>query len=396
MDKRIPAPELQDRIKRFRTRMNQAHPQWEWAMVFSKTNQYYFTGTMQDGMLIIPKDEEAVFWVRRSYERAMDESLFPDIRPMKSYRDAAAAMGKIPDNPYTEMEIVPLALYQRLQKYFPFRQVKSADSSIMAVRSKKSRFELETMIRVGQLHQNVLEQRVPELLEEGMSENDLATRLFALLMEEGHHGFTRFGMFDTHLGIGQLGFGESSLYPTSFDGPGGNFGMSPAMPFWGSRERKLGKGDLVFVDVPFGLDGYHTDKTMNYMYGRSIPEEAIEIHNRCVKIQRQIAALLVPGAIPADIYEEVMGGLDSEFLKYFMGSEHQKVRFLGHGIGLQIDETPVIAAGFTEPLEENMVIALEPKSGVPEVGLVGTENTWLVTPEGGRCLTGDHPGLLLV
>jgi Xaa-Pro dipeptidase len=396
MDKRIPASELRDRMNRFRSRMDQDHPGWEWVMGFSKINQYYFTGTMQDGMLIIPKDEEAVFWVRRSYERAVDESLFPDIRPMKSYRDAAAAMGKTPACLYTEMEIMPLALYQRIQKYFSFRQVRSADGSIMAVRSRKSRFELEIMLKVGQLHRKVLEERVPELLEVGMSENDLATKLFAILMEEGHHGFTRFGMFDTHLGIGQLGFGESSLYPTSFDGPGGNYGMSPAMPFWGSRERKLKKGDLVFIDVPFGMDGYHTDKTMNYMFGRSIPDKAIEIHNRCVEIQRQIAALLVPGAVPADIYKEVMRSLDSEFLKYFMGSEKQKVRFLGHGIGLQIDETPVLAAGFTEPLEKGMVIALEPKSGIPGVGLLGTENTWLVTPEGGRCLTGEHPGLLLV
>ena len=105
---------------------------------------------------------------------------------------------------------------------------------------------------------------------------------------------------------------------------------------------------------------------------------------------------MVPGAVPADIYNEIIKELDAEVLEHFMGYGNQKVRFIGHGVGLQIDEAPVIAAGFTEPLEENMVIALEPKRGVPGIGLMGTENTWLVTSEGGRSITGDSPGLLLV
>ena len=396
MDKRIPAAELKDRMNRFRNKMDQNCPDWSWAILFSKVNQFYLTGTMQDGMLIIPRDEEAVFFVRRSYERALDESHFPCIRPMRSYRDASKYMGKAPEVIYTETSIVPLSIFQRLQKYFPFQETKSVDASIMAVRSIKSKYELDIITEVGRLHQKVLEVRVPELLEEGMSESQLAVRLFTVLMEEGHHGFARFGMFDTHLGIGQLGFGESSIYPTYFDGPGGNYGMSPAMPFWGSRERKLKKGDLIFVDVPFGMEGYHTDKTMNYMFGEPIPDEAIEIHKKCLGIQRQIASLLVPGAVPEDIYNEIIENLDSEFLEHFMGFGNQKVRFLGHGVGLQIDEMPVIAAGFTQPLEENMVIALEPKRGVPGVGLMGTENTWLVTNNGGICLTGDSQGLILV
>jgi Xaa-Pro dipeptidase len=396
MDNRVPASELTARLERFRCKMNQEHPQWGWVVVFSKINQYYFTGTMQDGMLIIPKGEEAVYWVRSSYERAVDESFFSNIRPMNSYRDAASFMGKVPDTIFTETESVPLALFQRVKKYFPFLEIRSADSQIMAVRSVKSKYELEIQKKVGKTHQRVLEKLVPELLEEGLSESEFATRIFKTLMEEGHHGFARFGKFDTQIGIGQLGFGESSLYPSYFDGPGGNLGMSPAMPFWGSRERKLKKGDLVFVDVAFGIDGYHTDKTMNYVFQGSLPDNAVKMHNRCIKIQEQIASLLVPGAIPSEIYKLILGSLDEEFLEHFMGYGNRRVKFLGHGIGLQIDETPVIAAGFNQPLEENMVIALEPKRGVPNVGLVGTENSYLVTPEGGLCLTGNHPGLILV
>jgi Xaa-Pro dipeptidase len=396
MVRKIPSYELQDRMNRFRSRMDRDNPKWELAILFSKVNQYYFTGTMQDGMLVVPRDDEAVYWVRRSYERARDESLFPNIRPMKSYRDAAVAMGSCPTTLYTEMEVLPLAMFQRLQKYFSFRDAKPADAQIMTVRAVKSDFEITIMKRIGEKHRHILETVVPEMLNEGMSESDLASSLFNYMIKEGHHGFARFGMFDTNIGIGQLGFGESSLYPTYFDGPGGNYGMSPAMPFWGSRERKLKKGDLVFVDVAFGLDGYHTDKTMNYMFGMPIKEEAIVEHNKCVEVQRRLSSMLKPGNTPSNIYREIMDSLSPEFLNDFMGYGDRKVKFLGHGIGLQIDEAPVIAAGFDEPLEEGMVIALEPKKGISGIGLVGTENTYLVTPEGGQSITGNDPGLILV
>ena len=80
-------------MKRFRARMDAENPGWELAAFFGRVNQYYFTGTMQDGLLLVPRDGEPVFWVRRSFERAGAESLFPDIRPMKSFRDADPGRG---------------------------------------------------------------------------------------------------------------------------------------------------------------------------------------------------------------------------------------------------------------------------------------------------------------
>jgi Xaa-Pro aminopeptidase len=91
-----------------------------------------------------------------------------------------------------------------------------------------------------------------------------------------------------------------------------------------------------------------------------------------------------------------MDGLTPEFRNGFMGYKQNTVKFLGHGIGLWIDESPVIAKGFDEPLREGMVFAVEPKKGVAGVGLVGIENTFVVTPQGGRSLTGTHRGLMPV
>ena len=392
MERKTPASELRDRMERFRLRMDTENPSWEFAAIFGRVNQFYLTGTMQDGVLLIPRDDEAVLWVRRSLERALDESLFPDIRPMKSFRDAAAGMGACPGTVHVDAETVPLALLERFRKYFPFRETAALDTQAAKVRSKKSTYELAIMEQAGRIHRHVLEDCVPGMLREGMSEAGLGGEVFSLMVREGHHGIARFGMFGTEMVLGQIGFGESSLYPTGFDGPGGCLGAAPGAPVLGSPDRTLEAGDLVFLDCACGVQGYHTDKTVTYIFRRSLPEEAIDAHRRCVEIQDEAAALLRAGTRPSEVYETVIGGLEPAFLKNFMGFGDRRVPFLGHGVGLTVDEVPVIARGFDEPLEEGMVIALEPKVGVRGVGMVGIENTFVVTRGGGRSITGTNPG----
>jgi Xaa-Pro aminopeptidase len=376
--------------------MDAEQPQWALAAILGRLNQYYFTGTMQDGMLLVPREGDAVLWVRRSYERAIEDSLFPKIQPMRSYRDAAATLRHVPDSVYLEAEHVPLAMFQRLQKHFPFKGFCPIDPVLLAIRSVKSDYELALMKKAGNIHRYVLEELAPGILVEGMSEAEFSAELYAIMVQEGHHGVVRFGMSEAEIVLGLIGFGESSIHPTFLDSPGGNAGISPAVPLFGSRDRKLAKGDLVFIDIGCGWHGYHTDKTMTYMFGRSLPEEVIAIHRRCVEIQNQAADLLRPGAIPSQIYASVMEGLEPEFRENFMGHGNRKVQFIGHGIGLEIAENPVIAQGFDEPLKEGMAIALEPKKGIKGVGMVGIENTFLVTPQGGTSITGHHPGLMLV
>ncbi len=393
---KVPSGELKSRMQRFKDYMNQQDPEWDMAVIFSKLNQYYFTGTMQDGMLIIPRDDEAILWVRRSYRRALDESLLENIQPMRSFRDAANSLPQIPDSAYLETEVVPLALYQRFQKHFSFKDILPLDMHLKTIRAVKSDYELSLMRRAGAIHQHVFEEIIPQILTEGMSEADLATQLFSVMIREGHHGVSRFSMFDSEMVLGHICFGESSIYPTYFDGASGNYGLGPAVPLIGSRENKLRKGDLVYVDTGCGVDGYHTDKSTTYMFGQSLPDHAIEAHQQCVEIQNRVAGMLKPGAIPSEIYQTVMDDLDKDFRENFMGFGNHQVKFLGHGIGLHIDELPVIARGFDMPLQEGMTFALEPKKGIKDVGMVGIENTFIVTSQGGECITGDNPGLIKV
>ena len=396
MNNQVPTSELISRMIRFRNRMNKQQPEWEMAVVFSKINLLYFTGSMPDGMLIIQREGNEVLWVRRSLERTQNESLFEDIRPMNSYRDAAASYSVFPKSIYMETEFVPLAMFERFQKHFTVSDYQSLDYDLAMVRAVKSQWELSFMKKAGVIHQRILEKEVPKMLYEGMSEVDLASELYSTMLKSGHMGIARFNMFDTEMAIAQLGFGESSLYPSNFNGPGGHYGMSAAMPGIGNREKYLKKGDLVFVDMGLAVNGYHTDKTLSYQFGAKIPQTAIDIHKECVTLQYQIAELLKPGNRPSDIYETIIGRLNSSFMKNFMGFGNRQSKFLGHAIGLTVDELPVLAKGFNEPLEENMVFAVEPKKGVAGVGLVGIENTFVVTPNGGENITGSNEGLIEV
>ncbi|MCQ1537527.1 aminopeptidase P family protein [Methanocalculus taiwanensis] len=396
MQAKVPVSEERDRLTRFRRRMERDFPDWEMAAIFGRINQYYFCGTMQDGVLLIPRDGDPIYWVRRSFERARDESLFPAIRPMQSFRDVAKEMGTIPKICHIEAELVPLAHIERFRKHIPVKSFVSLDRQIAYVRAEKSRYEIDLMRKSGEIHRHVLDDIVPELLREGMSEADLGCELHTALINEGHHGIVRFSMFGNEIVLGQIAFGAHSIAPTSFNGPGGAAGLSAAVPLLGSRDRKLRKGDLVFLDVGCGYGGYHTDKTVVYQFGAPLPERAVAAHRTCLAIQQEMAALLRPGVLPSDLYRRVIADIPGEYRRDFMGYAGRQVPFLGHGVGLEVDEYPVIADGFDEPLVVGMAIALEPKIGISGIGMVGVENTFLVRPGGGESITGVSEGLIEV
>ena len=66
---------------------------------------------------------------------------------------------------------------------------------------------------------------------------------------------------------------------------------------------------------------------------------------------------------------------------------NQQAPFIGHGVGIQLNELPVVTSRSRDILEGNMTIALEPKFVIPHVGAVGIENTYVVTASGLECIT---------
>jgi len=242
-DRKVPGGELADRLRRFCGAMDGAHPDWEMCVISGSVNMYYFTGTIQDGALIIERDKGAVFWVRRSYERALAESAFGDIRRMNGFRDAAGAYSRIPDTVYLDMSEATMQWYGLFTKYFPFRKALPADAVLQRVRSVKSPYEADILRRAGGLADRLLREEVPALLRDGMTEAELGADILALFIKNGHHGVHRFSARNNETLLGHIGFSESPLTPSMFNSASGLAGLYPAAPVLGSRNAALERGE---------------------------------------------------------------------------------------------------------------------------------------------------------
>ena len=391
-----PAAEFQQRIDRLFAALAQHSTPYDTAIIYDRVNQYYLTGTMQDGLLVLRKSGDVIYFIRKSFERAKLESPLEKLVQIRSYRDM---LDYLPANlgcVLLEQESMPLAVLERLRKYFTLADVQALDGILARVRAVKSPFERAIIRESARQHQVLMESIVPGLLKAGISEAELLADLYAAMVKLGHHGLSRFAMPQIELVAGVVGFGESTLHPTNFDGPGGMPGISAAVPAIGSRSRLLRQGDLVFVDIGYGVEGYHSDKTQVYSFGAPPPAEVVKVHTACLQVLDQTASLLKPGASPEQIFQTVMAQLPTDLTPHFMGYGEERVKFLGHGIGLHIDEQPAIARGFRDPLLEGMVIALEPKCGIEGVGMVGVEETYEITAAGAVCLTGGAQEIRIV
>ncbi len=383
----VPKKELTARLNRLRAKMDEEHPGWAVIFIHHKVNMYYLAGTMQEGVLVVrPKDE--ILWVRRSLERGRKESQLTDVRPMKSFRTLAEHYGSHLSALYLETDQATYDWLQMVRKYFSVDEIQSVCPVMQYLRARKSPYELEMMGRAGTIHQEVMEKITPILLREGISEAELGIEIYREMICRGGHGVVRFHMPLGESVIGLVSFGKSGLVTMAFDGPGGTAGTCVAVQSLGSAARRLKPGTVVYFDVACGVEGYHTDKSIVYYFGDLADnprgEEIRRANNFCVDLERRIASMLRPGAIPAEIYQGILSEIPAEFADSFMSGG----KFLGHSIGLTMDETPVLAKSFNQPLETGMTFAVEPKIALTGVGLVGTENTYLVTPEGGVSLTG--------
>ncbi len=385
---RVPLTELDKRLSRLRKAMTDSCPEWQMIILDNKLDLYYFTGTMPDGVFIATP-ENAVLFVRQPYKRTLSESEFRDIRPMKSFRDIPESFNGIPDTVYTAEKKLTLKKLSILKKHFGFSLTAPVDQILSQLRSVKSEYELQCMRYAGRLHQDVIEKRAPELLRENVSEARLCAEICTLLLDGGAMGISRFNNSAGEDVLGLASFGENTVVPSAMDTPSGTVGTSLAMKSIGSSERRLKKDELVLLDIPCGFRGYHTDKSISFFFGKLERHPKGELikaaRAQCVEIEKEAAKLLVPGAVPAEVYEKLCACADVSFREGFMNSR----KFVGHSIGLEMDELPAIAKGFTEPVKAGMTFAVEPKIAIEGAGLVGSENTYEVVPEGpARSLTG--------
>lgn len=392
----VPAPEIARRVSRLQHRLQEGPV--DGALILDPLNMYYYTGTMQQGVVFVPTEGEPVFLVRRSYERARQETPLQRVFPLKGFSQLAPTLADfgLQTNILGVAETtLPVSVFKTLAKAFPGGTFTDISALLGMIRAVKSDYEVGLIRKAGAHHERVYD-TIPSMLREGMTEWELGAEIHKEMLALGYTGITRLAAFGGELFLGIVSFGESGNYPTASVGPGGLMGLSPAFPLVGGK-KKLVRGEPIFVDTGFGYEGYFTDKTRVFSLGAP-PSSALEAHKVCLDIQEAIRCRLKPGAIPSQIYKEIYDEVvyPCRFEKDFMGFGSNQVPFLGHGIGLAIDEFPVIAGKVHTPLEANMVIALEPKKGLEGIGLVGVENTFLVTDAGGEKLTTGSDEMTIV
>lgn len=392
-----PLNELQKRWQNCLTLLKQHIPQASGIFIFSRITLYYFTGTFANGLLWLPIKGEPTLFCKKGIERARIESPISNIFAFNSYADVSKILHDLhtqnPDTVAADMGGLSWALANSFQKHFANWKIISADKIVSMTRAKKSEMELAILREAGRRHCLCLTEKLPSQIHINMSEFEIARILSDIFFSEKHHGIMRMSNLADEVFLGHVCVGENGNFPSAFDGPVGIKGVHPATPVMGYDDTKWLPHQILTVDAGFNLNGYHTDKTQIYWSGtkETIPDAVKKAHECCIEVQEMIANALTPGAVPSALWQECLDLVKNKgFHEGFMGIGGNKVRFVGHGIGLAIDEYPVIAKGFDIPIEQGMAIALEPKIGIKGVGMVGVENTFEVTEKGGISLTGDN------
>ncbi len=392
---KLPASEMETRLESFRSNIREAGIKCQAVMIFSRLNIYYFTGSMGNGTLWIPMDDEPVFMCRKGEQRFRLESPLDRVAPFRSYKDLEGILSgfglKVPDSLGVEKTGINWALAESLEKRLAGVKFWAVDQAIARTRMVKSEWEARKLFLCGQRHHEALYGLLPELIHPGMTEREISIKVWECFFSLGHQGLMRMQSYGEEVFLGHVAAGDSGNYPSVFNGPVGLRGEHPDITQMGYSGKVWQENEPLILDCGFALEGYQTDKTQVYFPASwKVPDKVKKAHDLCVKIQAMAADMLLPGEKAESVYLKAldMAG-KAGYTEGFMGLDGNKVPFLGHGIGLAVDEYPPLAKGFDELLQENMFLALEPKIGIRGVGMVGVENTFRVTRQGGVCITGD-------
>ncbi|MFZ4800364.1 MAG: M24 family metallopeptidase [Chlorobium sp.] len=374
--------ESQQRIVRLQEKLR--HQGAQAALLILPIDVYYFAGTRQNAVLWIPADGLPMLLVRKSLSRAREESPIADIRPFPSSKEFASVFSEEYASVGMTFDAVPIQQHSYYTRALPGRSFVDISMIVRDIRSVKSPFELELLRKSASKLASVFA-GVPQFLKAGMRELDVSAEMEYRLRKAGHEGYVRMRAFNQELFFG-LAVSSGGVNGGFFDGPVTGKGLSSASPHGASY-------DCIQVNQPVLLDfagvfhGYIADMTRMFVIGTLDPElqHAFDV---ALNIQEMVRQAMKPGVIGEELFLAAAllaekAGLGS----CFMGMPGEQAKFVGHGVGLELDELPVLAKGFTAPLQLNQVIAVEPKFVIPGKGVIGIENTFVVSDEGGLRLS---------
>jgi Xaa-Pro dipeptidase len=395
---KVPMTEIAGRIVALQALL--AEQEVDLAIIRQNADLYYFTGTVQDAHLLIPASGHPLFLVRRDVERAEAQSPIRPIVPLGSMKELAPAIeqacgGRSPQRLGMELDVLPTnSFFFYDEKLFPKQQIVDVSALIRQVRMIKSPWELE-MMRGAAAISSAVASAVPCLLREGITELELSAELETVARKAGHLGLIRLRGFNMDMYFGHVLSGPDAALSSYADAPTGGLGLSPAFG-QGPSHRAIGRNELVSVDTMLNHNGYLNDQTRNFAIGAP-PRKLLNAYRLARDIHEQVRERARPGAITGELYDWVWQWVEKAgWQDFFMGQEATRVKFIGHGLGLEVDEFPFIAQGQKIPLVKGMTFAFEPKFIVPGIGIAGLENTYLVTETGMESLNTATEELVLL
>ena len=392
-----PKNELEYRYRKLQAEMAAAG--LDAVIMVQNADLFYFTGTIQAGNLYLPAAGEPIYLVRRDYLRARMESALARVISCSSLSEIPGILAdhghSAPARLGLELDLLPVNLYEKYRTLYPGAQLLDASPLIRRVRMVKSHYEIHIMQDAGNQADKVY-RRAAEFIREGISELELAAELEHLARLEGHQGYLRMRAFNGELGMGQVLSGADAAAPACLNAPLGGMGLTPAFGH-GSSYNRIGRGEPIVVDFAGCFDGYLVDQTRIFAIG-TVSDRMRRGYDDMLSIEALMMELAEPGASWGSIYHAClavarrMGYGDS-----FMGIPGAQVPFIGHGLGLEIDEYPLIARGFeNETLQPGMAFAFEPKLVFPGEGAVGIENSFYLSEQGLKRLTFSSQELVVL
>jgi Xaa-Pro aminopeptidase len=374
-----PESEVRERVGKLQARMGEM----DGVMIFQLVDLLYFSGTSQEGLLYVPKEGEPTVMIRKSLERAKDETPL-DVKPLGSFRTLKEDLS-VPNGAAIglEMDVLPTNQYIRLQKALPEARFEDVSEPIKNIRAVKSDFEIGLLRESAKMIDKGIAS-VREHLKEGMKEVELAAKVEVVLRSLGHQGALFFRRFNHNLYFGHIISGPDAAIPSFVSSPTGGKGLSLLHP-QGAGFKRIQRNEPVLVDYVGCYNGYLADEARIFCIG-DLSEDLQQAHQAAREVQMVVEKGMVPGANTRDVFEAAEAKAQELGYDNLGGPPGGKCGFVGHGVGLEIDEYPIIAA-VDQTIEKGMAVAVEPKMIFPGIGVVGVEDTFIINDDGAERLT---------
>ena len=364
-------------------------------LVTSNVNLYYTVGQVVMGYLYIPVVGVPTLFVRRPVDLELKSLLVDDCHSQSLHfahvrkpEQIAEIMTELaipfPERIMFEGDSMTHNEWLRLEAIFKSSKIVNGTVAIQRARSIKTASEIDNLRHSGRLHSEVY-RKIPELFRKQMTDLELAIAIERELRLAGNLGIFRVFGNSMEIFMGSLLAGTNGCEPSPYDFALGGKGIHPSIPV-GANNTVLEDGMSVMIDMNGNFTGYMTDMTRTFSIGK-LSKKAYKAHQTALEIQNEIINMMRPGTVCEDIYLRSLdiakrNGLDD----CFMGNR-QQARFIGHGVGIEVNEMPVLAMRSNTVLETGMTLAIEPKFVIDGVGAVGLENTFVITENGNEKLT---------